>query len=55
MPIVVLSAVREEPARRRYEREITVKFAVDDYVEKPIAPDILLARVKRLIQKKQKA
>lgn len=51
MPIVVLSSVREEPARRRYYLETAVEFAVDDYVEKPIAPAELLRRVKAVMAK----
>ena len=52
IPILVLSSVREEAARRRYELETASQLGVDDYVEKPISPDILLERVERLIKKK---
>lgn len=54
MPILVLTSVREEASRRRYELETGVELDVDDYIEKPFPPDILLERVGRLIQKKQK-
>ena len=50
MPILILSSVREEASRRRYELETGLELNVDDYVEKPIAPDILLERVDRLIK-----
>lgn len=55
MPILILTSVREEASRRRYELETGLELNVDDYVEKPIAPDILLERVKRLIERKKKA
>ena len=53
MPILILTSVREEASRRRYELETGVELDVDDYVEKPFPPDILLERVGRLIKKKQ--
>jgi len=53
MPILILTSVREEASRRRYELETGVELDIDDYVEKPFPPDILLERVGRLIQKKQ--
>ena len=53
IPILVLTSVREEASRRRYELETGLELDVDDYVEKPMAPDILLERVGRLIKKKK--
>ena len=55
IPILILTSVREEASRRRYELETGLELNVDDYVEKPISPDILLERVERLIKKKGKA
>jgi len=52
MPILILTSVREEASRRRYELETGLELDVDDYVEKPFSPDILLERVERLIKKK---
>ena len=52
-PILILSSVREEASRRRYELETALEFNVDDYVEKPIIPDVLLERVERLIAKRK--
>jgi len=52
-PILVLSSVREEASRRRYELETALQFDVDDYVEKPISPDILLERVGKLLRRKK--
>jgi DNA-binding response OmpR family regulator len=54
IPILILTSVREEASRRRYELETGLELDVDDYVEKPFSPDILLERVKRLIAKKEK-
>ena len=54
IPVIVLTAVREEASRRRYELETGVEMSAADYVEKPINPDILVERVERLIRSKQK-
>jgi DNA-binding response OmpR family regulator len=52
VPILILTSVREEASRRRYELETGLELDVDDYVEKPMSPDVLLARVNALIKKK---
>jgi CheY-like chemotaxis protein len=49
IPILILTAVREEASRRRYELETGLAMDVDDYVEKPIAPEELLRRVEKLL------
>jgi len=54
IPILILTSVREEASRRRYELETGLELDVDDYVEKPMAPDILLERVGKLLKKKGK-
>ena len=54
MPILVLSSVREDACRRRYELETSLEMDVDDYIEKPVSPEALLKRVEKLITKKQK-
>ena len=54
IPILILTSVREEASRRRYQLETGLQLDVDDYVEKPISPDILLERVEKLIKKRQK-
>jgi len=54
LPILILSSVREEASHRRYELETGLELNVDDYVEKPISPDILLERVGRLLKVKRK-
>jgi len=54
IPILILTSVREDASRRRYELETGLELNVDDYVEKPISPDILLQRVERLVKRKEK-
>jgi len=52
IPILILTSVKEETSRRRYELETGLSLDVDDYVEKPIDPYTLLERVKKLLKKK---
>ena len=51
IPILILTSVREEASRRRYELETGLELDVDDYVEKPFSPDVLLDRVGKLVKK----
>ena len=53
-PILILTSVREEASRRRYELETGLELGADGYLEKPISPDMLLAKVEKLIKRKQK-
>ena len=53
IPILILTSVREEASRRRYELETGLELDVDDYVEKPMSPDVLLERVGTLMKKKK--
>jgi DNA-binding response OmpR family regulator len=53
IPILILTSVREEASRRRYELETGLELDVDDYIEKPMSPNVLLERVGRLIKKKK--
>ena len=46
IPIIILSSVREDAGRRRYELGTGVRMSVSDYVEKPIDFPTLLARVR---------
>ena len=55
MPILILSSVREEASRRRYELETGVELEMADYIEKPFSPDVLLKRVGELISRKAKS
>jgi DNA-binding response OmpR family regulator len=51
IPILILTSVREDASRRRYELETGLELNVDDYLEKPMLPDVLLKRVSTLIKK----
>jgi len=53
IPIVVLTSVREEASRRRYELETGMRMNVDDYVEKPLDPDVLLERVRNILARQE--
>jgi DNA-binding response OmpR family regulator len=53
IPILMLTSVREEASRRRYELETGLELNVDDYIEKPMSPDVLLERVSTLIKKQK--
>ena len=52
VPILMLTSVREEASRRRYELETGLELNVDDYLEKPMSPEVLLERVGKLIKKR---
>jgi DNA-binding response OmpR family regulator len=54
IPILILTSVREESSRRRYELETGLELDVDDYVEKPVSPDTLLERIGKLIKNKER-
>lgn len=51
IPVIILSAVREESSRRRYELETEMEFDIEDYVTKPISPPVLLQRVEKALMK----
>jgi CheY-like chemotaxis protein len=51
IPVLVISSVREEASHRRYELELGRRLAVDDYIEKPIEPFLLLERIEKLLSK----
>ena len=55
IPILILTSVREDASRRRYELETGLELDVDDYVEKPFSPDVLLERVSKLIKRKEES
>lgn len=50
IPILILTSVREDASRRRYELETGLAMDVQDYVEKPISPSDLLDRVRNLLE-----
>ena len=51
VPVVVLTSVKEDAGRRRYELETALKMDADDYVEKPIDPFVLLSRIQPFLRK----
>jgi len=51
IPILIISSIREEASHRRYELEVGHELDVDEYIEKPIEPFILLERVQALLSK----
>lgn len=51
IPILILTAVREEASRRRYELETGRDLDVEDYIEKPVKPQLLLQRVAKILDR----
>jgi DNA-binding response OmpR family regulator len=45
IPIIILTSVREDAGRRRYELGTGLQLRVSDYIEKPVDPATLLSRV----------
>jgi len=54
MHILILSSVREEASRRRYELETGQELKPDEYLEKPILPEVLIDYVGKLLKRKQR-
>jgi len=52
MPVLILTSVREEASRRRFQLETGKELGADDYLEKPFMPDILLEKIEKLIGEK---
>ena len=52
IPILILTSVKEDASRRRYELETGLELNFDDYVEKPIDPSTLVVRVSKLLVKR---
>jgi two-component system alkaline phosphatase synthesis response regulator PhoP len=50
MPIIILTSVREEASLRRYKLETGQTLSPDDYIEKPIVPDLLIRSVNRQLE-----
>ena len=49
IPVIILTSVREEVSKRRYELETGVKMDYSSYMEKPVEPDELLDTVASLL------
>jgi len=54
IPILILTVVKKEAGDRRYELETGLSMDVDDYIEKPIQPDDLIHRVKKILARGRK-
>ncbi|HAV10522.1 MAG TPA: response regulator [Dehalococcoidia bacterium] len=52
IPKLILTSIREDASRRRYELETGVTLEADSYIEKPIHPDVLLENVAKLLKGK---
>ncbi len=52
IPTLILTSVREDASRRRYELETGVTLGAESYIEKPVHPDVLLENVGRLLKNK---
>ncbi|MFC1912589.1 ATP-binding protein [Chloroflexota bacterium] len=48
--IILLSAVKEGSSRQRYELETNSPLPINDYLEKPISPPVLLQRVEKVLK-----
>jgi signal transduction histidine kinase/CheY-like chemotaxis protein len=48
--VIILSAVKEGSSRQRYELETSSPLPINDYLEKPISPPVLLQRVEKVLQ-----
>ena len=53
IPILILTSVREEASKRRYELETSQTLNVDSYLEKPISPETLIETAKNLLKQKK--
>jgi CheY-like chemotaxis protein len=51
LPIIVLTTVVEDASRRRYELETGHSMAVTTYLQKPVAPAVLLKRIETTLSK----
>ena len=52
IPIIILTSVREDAGRRRYELGTGLQLRVSDYIEKPVDPVALLTRVETYLKNK---
>ncbi len=50
IPILVLTSLREDSSRARFEEETGMEMNVDDYIEKPISPATIVERIGRLLK-----
>jgi len=53
MPIMILTTVIEDASRRRYELETGLAMDIQEYIQKPAKPTVLLQLVDKLLQWKK--
>ena len=51
IPILILTGVAEHFANTRYAKSMGMELEAEDYIEKPIDPRALLARLDKLLKK----
>ncbi len=51
IPVLILSAMNEHFAHTRYAKSMGLELDAEDYIDKPIDPKLLLARVDKLLKK----
>jgi DNA-binding response OmpR family regulator len=54
IPIIVLTSVKKDAGLRRYELDTGLQLRVADYIEKPIDPPTLLAKVDTYLKMQHK-
>ena len=47
--ILILTSLREETSRAQFEKETGMQMSVDDYIEKPISPPVIVERIGKLL------
>ncbi len=51
IPILILTAVGEHFANTRYAKSMGLELEAEDYIDKPIDPKLLVARLAKLLKK----
>jgi len=51
IPILVLTAVSEHFANTHYAKSMGLELDAEDYIDKPVDPQVLLARLDKLLKK----
>jgi two-component system alkaline phosphatase synthesis response regulator PhoP len=51
IPILILTAVSEHFAHTRYAKSMGLDLDAEDYIDKPIDPKLLLARLEKLLKR----
>jgi two-component system alkaline phosphatase synthesis response regulator PhoP len=50
IPVLILTAVGEHFANSRYAKSMGLELEAEDYIDKPVNPPLLLARLAKLIK-----